>query len=122
MKLDGGNAALNETVKKIVNLSMWSGLHDREQKCQGWAAFGSLVGSNLGLRGVFRACTTPSKAASPLRGKRWSFLMSYEKRSLDKRALPGADPHAVDGDTGQATGPLGPRALSPAAMGMTFGW
>lgn len=122
MKLDGGNAALNETVKKIGNLSMWSGLHDREQKCQGWAAFGSLVGSNLGLRGVFRACTTPSKAASPLRGKRWSFLMSYEKRSLDKRALPGADPHAADGDTGQATGPLGPRALSPAAMGMTFGW
>lgn len=104
MKLDVGNAALNETVKKIGDLSMWSGLHDHKKKCEGWAAFGSLAGSNLGLRGVFRDCALPSRLSKE------NAAISYEKHSLDKRALPRADPRSADGgDTRQA-------------VGMTFGW
>lgn len=91
MKLDGGNAALSETVKKIGNLSMWSGLHDHKKKCEGWAAFGSLTGSNLGLRGVFRDCVLPSRLSKE------NAAISYEKHSLDKRALPRADPQSADG-------------------------
>lgn len=91
MKLDGGNAALSETVKKIGNLSMWSGLHDHKKKCKGWAAFGSLAGSNLGLRGVFRDCALPSRLSKE------NAANSYEKHSLDKRALPRADPQSADG-------------------------
>lgn len=103
MELDGGNAALSEMVKKIGNSSMWSGLHDHKKKCEGWAAFGSLAGSNLGLRGVFRDCRPSLQAASPLQGKRCNFLISNKKRSLDKWALPRADPQTAHGDTNQAT-------------------
>lgn len=35
---------------------MWSGLHDRKKKWEGWAALDSFAGSNLSLRGVFGGC------------------------------------------------------------------
>lgn len=38
---------------------MWSGLHDRKKKWEGWAALDSFAGSNLSLRGVFGGCMLP---------------------------------------------------------------